>query len=155
MQKLRLLIINFNQRVRQGIVSIFITQKGFSVIDEIDSVTDIDYLQRIQPDVILYGLNGWDEKSISNIVNLKEVCPCTILIVFSDFIDKSHILASIAAGVDGYLQTPILPADLVAAIELTCRSGICFFPGLVKEIMADVLPTRSTKSPPNTHSARN
>lgn len=128
MQTIRLLIINSNHSMRQGLAFLFAAQSDFEVVGEIESADDIEHLQRIQPDVILYGLLHHDEKSISTIKTLKEVCPCTLIIVISDLTEQSHILAALAAGVDGYLTIPLMPADLVLIIKLACRSGICFFP---------------------------
>lgn len=138
MQTIRLLIINSKQSVRRGLTSLFTVQGGFDVVGEIESVADIDYLQRLQPDVALYGLSSHDAKSISVISSIKEVCPCTLIVAFSDLSERFHILAAFAAGADGYLKTPMLPADLVAAIKLICRSGICFFPRIAKETLINV-----------------
>lgn len=137
MQTIRLLIINSNQPVRRGLASLFASHHYFTVVAQIDSVTDIEFLRSLQPDVVLYGLPPHDEKSISAISTIKKVCPYSLVTVFSntDFREHSLVLAAFTAGADGYLKTPILPADLVAALELTCRSDICFFPRAAKDTL--------------------
>lgn len=132
MQSVRLLIIHSNQMIRRGLASLF-DAHGFNVVGEIDLITDVNFLQRLQPDVVLYGLNIQDEKSLSLISTIKEVCPCTLVVILTDLNKRPGIIAAFAAGADGYLKTPILPADLVTAINLTCRSGICFYPRAAKD----------------------
>lgn len=138
MQTIRLLIINNNQAVRRGLVSLFAKRNGFIVLDELESVNDFTYLQRLQPDAVLYGLNQEDEGSIGAICTIKETCPYTLVIVLSDFCEQPHLIAAIAAGTDGYLKTPILPADLVTLIELACKCGISFFPRAARESLLNL-----------------
>lgn len=135
MQVIRLLIVNSNKSMLRGLATLFASHNGFAIVGEIEALSDFDYLQRLQPDVVLYGFSCFDEKNIFAISSLKEVCPCTLLIVFSELQESSHIVATFAVGADGYLKTPILPADLVAAVKLTCRAGICFFPRADREML--------------------
>ncbi len=128
MHKIRLLIINNDQVAREGLAFLFAAQSDFKVVGEMESGDDIENLQRIQPDVILYQLPRHDENIMSTIKTLKKVCPCTLMVGISGSIEQSHIQAVFAAGIDGYLTTPLMPADLVMIIKLACRSGISFFP---------------------------
>lgn len=137
---IRILIINSNHSVRKGLAALFEAQSscGFQVVGDFQSSEDIEYLQRLQPDVVLHGLYSHDEKSMSAINRLKEACPCTLLIVLSDLNESSHIPAVLAAGADSYLRTPVLPADLVATVKLACSSEICFIPRWAKESLLSV-----------------
>jgi len=133
-QRVRLLIINNNHVIRRGLASLFVAN-GFNVVGEYDSIVEIDYLQSLQPDVVLYGLSIQDEKSLSLISTIKEVCPCTLVVILTDLNKQPGIIAAFAAGADSYLKTPIMPADLVSAINLACRSGICFYPRAAKDTL--------------------
>lgn len=133
MQKISLLIICSDQAVRRGLASLLGAHGSFRVADQIDSVANTERIQRIQPDVILYGFYPDKNNITSSVSTLKEACPYTLVVFFSDSADHSHIKEAFTAGADGYLMTPILPSDLAAAIELACRGGICFLPRAAKE----------------------
>lgn len=135
MQRIRLSIANVNQAVRRSLAALFTAQAGFQVLCESESAAGIDYLQRQQPDVVICGIESYGEKSLAFISTLKEVCPCTMVIVFAEFGGAPHVRAAFMAGADGYLKTPIMPADLVTAVELACRSGNCFFPKEAEDIL--------------------
>ena len=132
MQPFRLLIVNNIQAVRSSWASIFSSRSGFTIVGEVDELNDFSYIQHLQPDVILIGLKSYQDKVTDVVGKIKKICPWTLVIVFSDQEDNTDILSVFVAGADGYLKKPILPADLVRAIELTCRSGICFFPKSAK-----------------------
>lgn len=135
MEAFRLLIVNNIQTVRSSWTSLFSSRGGFSVVGEFDELNDFNIIQNLQPDVILIGLKNYEDKVTDFVGKIKEVCPWTLVIVFSDLDENSGVLAVLVAGADGYLKKPILPIDLVRAIELTCRSGICFFPRSAKELL--------------------
>lgn len=133
MQTIRLFIVNCNKPALRGLSSLFAAQGGFDVVGEAQYLDDLEHPRRLQPDVVLYGMNRCDEKTVSAISSLKEVCPCTLVIVLSDASESTHALAAFTAGADGCINTPILPADLVTSVRLTCRTGICFFPRTARE----------------------
>lgn len=135
MQAFRLLIVNNIQAVRSSWASLFSSRGGFLVVGEIDEINDFDFVQHLQPDVVLIGLKSYENKDMQIVSKIKEICPWTLVIIFSELEENSGILAALVAGADGYLKKPILPADLVTAIGLTCRSGICFFPRSAKEFL--------------------
>lgn len=135
MRKIRLLIISSNQAIRQGLASLFSAHDCYQVVAEIDSLTDTEYLKKLQPDVALYGLYGSDTKNIAIISDFKKICPYTLVIVFSNISEHSFVIETFLAGADGYIKAPILPADLTSAIDLACRNEICFFPRTSRETL--------------------
>lgn len=135
MQAFRILIVNSIQTVRSSWSSIFSSRGGFKVVGELDELNDFNSILLLQPDVILIGLKSYGDQVADIVTKIKEICPWTLVIVFSELEENSGILSVLVAGADGYLKKPILPVDLVRAIELTCRSGICFFPRSAKELL--------------------
>lgn len=136
MQKIRLLIINPNTEgisSMTGMSSLFAPQDHFQVVGEISKIPDERFVRQLQPDVILYRLTEDNESLTSLIVDLKKICPYSMVIVFSSHDKDSLVLDSFLSGADGFIKAPILPADLVTALELSCRSRVCFFPRAAKE----------------------
>lgn len=134
MQEIRLIIISRSQSFRRSLASLFTIHEGFNVVGEIDSATNTEHLMSIQPDVVIYGIDDdLDENIRDNMKNVKELCPFTLLIAFS--CSSDNMQSTFLSGADGYLKAPILPTDLVTAIELACRSGICLFPREGKELL--------------------
>lgn len=137
MQRMKLLIVCGKQSVCDSLAALMEKQGGFHVIKQTEILSNIDHTRQIQPDVVLYVYYG-DGGGISDIKKLKETCPYTIVIVISDISDSSSIKAAFTAGADSYLTTGILPSDLVAAIELACRSEVCFLPRMIKKTILNL-----------------
>jgi len=135
MQALRLLIINGDRAVRRCLAFLFASREGFNLLGEFDSAADTERIRSLQPDVILFWAGAGDEKNIPLISKVKKVCPYTLVVVFSEVFDGAHVAAAFTAGADGYLKTPVLPSDLVAAVELACSGRVCIFPQAIKEIL--------------------
>lgn len=140
MQTLKLLIINENESMRRGLVKLFVTRMSFRVVNEIGLADPVEQVHTLQPDVILFWSEDFNEKFMSALRTMKEACPYTLVIVFSDSFERSGVAAAFDAGADCFLKMPILPADLITAVELACRSGLCFFPLAVKEVLLKKKP---------------
>ncbi|MCL2336680.1 MAG: hypothetical protein FWC60_04580 [Firmicutes bacterium] len=135
MHVFRLLIINGLETMRNVWSALFSSRSDFAIVGELDKLNDFNILISLQPDVVLIGLKNQEDSIATMISNIKELCPWTLVIVFTDLEENANILPVLAAGADGYLKNPILPVDLVGAIELTCRSGVCFFPRSMKALL--------------------
>jgi len=133
MEPLRLLIVNKTQVARDSWSLIFASRGGFTVVEEIDELNDLDILLRLQPDVVLIGLKDQVDNVETIIDSIKQICPWTLVIVFAELNDNTGIPSIFLAGADGYLNEPILPIDLVKVIEFSCRTGVCFFPRSAKD----------------------
>ena len=129
MYAFRILIVNSVAMMRDIWTALFSSRSDFIVVGEFDRLSDFNVLLSLQPDVVLIELQNQTEDDMANIIsNIKGICPWTLVIVFADLEESTNVLPIMVAGADGYLKNSILPVDLVGAIELTCRSGICFFP---------------------------
>jgi DNA-binding NarL/FixJ family response regulator len=137
MQPIKLLLISDNLAARRSLGLLFSAHGDFQIAGEIETAVSIARLQMLQPDVILYTPADMTDKSFDFIRTIKEICPCTITLVISNSDNGEDVCKALAAGVDGYLTPPLLPVDLVTAVELTCRSNICFLPRAARNTILD------------------
>ncbi|MFZ5643576.1 MAG: hypothetical protein ACOY46_08305 [Bacillota bacterium] len=128
MQFIKLLLIIENQALRRSLASLFARQANYRLVGEFGALI-IHKVQELQPDVVLYSLSGNDEKSLDPIRAIKEVCPCTMTIVISPQCARTDVRKVFQAGAHSYLKTPLLPADLILAVDLACRGEIFLLPG--------------------------
>jgi DNA-binding NarL/FixJ family response regulator len=101
----------------------------YSSTDSSKTDLAIECARRLQPDAIIYRMDGNEEMPDQLIIGLKEICPFSAIIILA-FSDKTaDILAAVRAGADSYLlYEDMSPAEISDAVELICEAKICFFP---------------------------
>jgi DNA-binding NarL/FixJ family response regulator len=115
------------------LVPVFNSRKIFKLtfisVDPSKSEHAIDCARHLQPDAIIYKMDEGEEMPGQLIIDLKETCPfsAVILLALSDKTDD--VLAAVKAGADSYLlYQGMSPAEISDAVELICEAKVCFFP---------------------------
>lgn len=117
---IRVLVIDDQSIVREGLIAMLSSKPGIEVIGEAGSGEDaVAILEDIQPDVILMdlvmpGMGGVE--AIHQIIGMR---PNARILVLSGFSEDARIVEAIRAGAQGYILKSSQLEELVTAIHQT------------------------------------
>ncbi|WP_119066537.1 response regulator [Aggregatilinea lenta] len=149
--RIRVLLVDDHQMVRQGLIFFLSTQPGIEVVGQAASGEEaLALVQALSPDVVLMdivlpGLDG-----IEALHQIGKTHPSTDVIVLSSFIDDTKLKQAIQAGAAGYLMKDVDPEELAQAIHATRRGEIYLHPKAARRL-AEMLrpgPDEQQEPPP-------
>ena len=147
----RVLVVDDQQLVRDGIASLLRVQDGISVVGTATNGQEaLEQAMALRPDVILMDvrmpvMNGVE----ATIQILREVPSCSILML-TTFNDEEYVRDALRAGARGYLLKDLPAQDLARAVHAVSQ-GVYQFDAAVIERMIDAFgkPNTAQKSETN------
>lgn len=145
---LRVLLADDHVVVRQGLKAL-LQQDGFDVIGEAsDGHAAVEMCEALQPDVVLLDiampfLNGIDAGR-----QILKLCPRTKVILLTTYALDGYVLASLRAGITGYVLKNIAASTLVDAIEAVSKGETYLSPGVSGAVAQAYLSSAAVASDP-------
>jgi two-component system response regulator DevR len=122
LRRLRLLVVDDHEVVRQGLVSLLDRRTGFEVVAQAGSVAEsIAAAERFEPDLVIMDVRLPDGSGIEACREIRAARPETRVIMLTSYPDEEAVLSAIIAGASGYLLKQIRGRDLVSALEAVGR----------------------------------
>lgn len=153
MDKIRTLIVDDCEMVREGLKSIFSLYAGIEVVGEAsDGTGAVEEVKRCLPDVVLMDLKMPKLDGIAATREIKNISPDINVLILSVFSDHREIKEAMEAGACGYILKDISPENLIETICSTgknyylfkTKEAISFFPALDK-VQNNLLTPRETE----------
>jgi DNA-binding NarL/FixJ family response regulator len=132
MDKIRMVLGIDNSFSRKGLTAIFKSENIFDVIESMTVTEAIDIAVEAQPDVVLLDILDNVMKNEKRIRQLKNECPCSLILTLVDDEQCEKFADLLAQGIDGFIPRGIMQGQLLKTVELICRSGIFCLPGSAK-----------------------
>ena len=121
-RRLRLLVVDDHEVVRQGLVSLLDRRSGFEVVAQAGSVSEsIAMAARYEPDLVIMDVRLPDGSGIEACREIRATRPETRVIMLTSYPDEEAVLSAIIAGASGYLLKQIRGRELVSALEAVGR----------------------------------
>ena len=132
----RVLIVDDQTLVRQGIRSLLALAEGIEVIGEAaDGVEALERIEALTPDVVLLDLRMPRLDGIGVLEALRDRAgapPCLILTTFDD---DAALLAGLGAGAKGYLLKDVSLQHLTDAIRALAQGRTMITPALTERVL--------------------
>jgi DNA-binding NarL/FixJ family response regulator len=134
----RLLLVDDEAAVREGLVSILATDLDIHVVAEACNGREaVDLTLRHRPDVVLMDIRMPVLDGLAAAARIRERVPAQAIVVLTTFGELDYVRAAIAMGLDGFLLKTGDPNDLLAGIRDVARGGACLSPVITAAILAD------------------
>ena len=118
MSKIKVLLVDDHQIVRDGIFALLIKETDIEIVGEASNGDELfEKLKFINPDVIILDISMPKMSGIEIAGILKRDKPHINVIIFSSYTDEKTIYKSIRAGAKGFLPKDSMREDLVDAIR--------------------------------------
>ncbi len=138
-QRLRLLVVDDHEVVRQGLVALLDRRSGLEVVAQAGNVAEaVSQAARFEPDVVIMDVRLPDGSGIEACRDIRAARPDTRVVMLTSYPDEEAVLSAIIAGASGYLLKQVRGRDLVAAIEAVGRGDSLLDPAVTEKILQRV-----------------
>ena len=136
MNPIRILLVDDHAMVRQGLRLALQLQPGFQIIGEAENgLAAIALAQELRPDLILLDLNMPDMNGIEVTQKVRGLSPDSRVLILSGIQADSRVLATVEAGVDGYIVKDASTAELATAIRHVAAGEPYFHPSVTQALI--------------------
>ena len=148
-EKIRVLIADDHQVVRQGLLTFLELQPDIVVVGEAaDGLAAVEMVQQLQPHIVLMDLVMPGLDGIAATRKIRAQQPAVQVIVLTSFTEDDKVFPAIQAGAASYLLKDVEPDELVEAIRAVHRGEARLHPDIARKLMEQV-----THAQPSAHEA--
>ena len=139
MDKIRILVVDDESVVRDGIVTILSLQSTLEVVGEVsDGVQAVEMARKTNPDVILLDMAMPNQDGLTTIPILKEILPDVRILVLTSFADSDLVYKAIKSGALGYLLKDARREQLIQAIHDVAKGQASISPSIALKVIQEV-----------------
>lgn len=133
--KLRLLLVDDHDVVRNGVRAMLGAAKDMEVTHEAGSVPEaMQLVQSHSFDVVLIDISLPGKNGLELVKYLRAEKPRLAILVFSMYSEKIYALRALKLGVSGYLTKNVPATTLIAAIRKVAKGGKFITPEIAEKI---------------------
>jgi two-component system, NarL family, response regulator LiaR len=144
-EKIRILIVDDHQIVRQGLRTFLELHEDLEVVGEAsDGQMAVDMVRQTLPDVVLMDLMMPRLDGVSATRQIMEMDVHTRVIALTSFAEDGQVFPAIQAGASSYLLKDVSPDELVDAVRAASRGE----PRLHPEVARKLMEAMRTPKPP-------
>ena len=148
--KIKVLIVDDHQVVRQGLRTFLELQEDVLVVGEAgDGQSAVEMVRQLNPDIVLMDLVMPRLDGISATRQVKSLGSDVKVIALTSFTEDDKVFPAIQAGASSYLLKDVSPDDLVEAIRAVYRGEARLHPDIARKLMEQV--AHQTPSPRESH----
>lgn len=138
---IRVLVVDDQQLIREGIASLLSIQDGVEVIGTAaDGQSALEQAEALTPDVILMDVRMPVMDGVTATAHLRSRLPTCQVLMLTTFDDEDYIIKALRAGAHGYLLKDIPVTDLAQAVRLTHAGIYQLDPGVAGKLVAALTP---------------
>lgn len=150
-QLIRLLVVDDQELMRDGLVAILERQPGITIIGTAaDGEEAIQKVTEVQPDVILMDVRMPVMDGVTATVKILRLWPPIRILMLTTFDDEAYIVEALKGGAAGYILKNIPAAELAEAVRMAHRGIVQLDPAAVAKVIdrlgtarTDTIPTPS------------
>lgn len=135
MDKLRIILAEDHQTVREGIKLLVNSQTDMEVVGEADNGgAAIKEAQKLAPDVVVMDISMPEINGLKATRKLKQVCPGVKILTLTRHTDQAYLQQLIEAGANGYVLKQSAPTELINAIRTVAKGNSYLDPALTHKV---------------------
>jgi len=134
--RLRLLVVDDHEVVREGLVALLSRRDEFQVVAEAGTVAEsLAAVRRFEPDLVIMDVRLPDGSGIEACREIRAEFPSIRIVMLTSYPDEEAVLSAILAGASGYLLKQIRGRDLVTALEAVGRGDSLLDPAVTERVL--------------------
>ncbi len=148
MKPVKVLIVDDQQLIREGISSLLILQKGIDVVGTATNGAEaVELYKTIKPDVILMDIRMPIMDGIRATEKILTSSPSCNILMLTTFDDEEYIIKSLKAGAKGYMMKDIPIEDLTRAIIQVDNGTFQLAPTVMEKLLEKLDAENEEKEP--------
>src|SRR5512135_3551509 len=117
-QRIRILVVDDENVVREGFVAILKLQEDMQVVGEaLDGIQAVQIARKAKPDVVLLDLIMPQQDGLTTIPQIKELLPDTRILVLTGTAESDRVFQAVKSGALGFLLKDATRVQLLQAIR--------------------------------------
>jgi len=139
MKKIRVLIVEDQAVVREGLAAILSYQADIEVVGQAqDGIEAVEMLNEAKPDVILLDLVMPRQDGLTTIPILKEKLPDVHILVLTSFADNERVYQAIKFGAQGYMLKDATHTQLLQGIRDVAQGLATLYPSIAMRVIREL-----------------
>lgn len=139
MDKIRVLVVDDQNVVREGFVAILSFQSDIEVVGQAeDGIQALKLVETTQPDVILLDLVMPRQDGLTTIPMIKEIAPEAHILVLTSFAEGERVFQAIKTGATGYLLKDATREQLLQAIRDVAHGQASLHPSIALKVIREI-----------------
>lgn len=151
LEKIRVLIVDDHQVVRQGLRTFLDLHPDIIAVGEANNgLAAMEMTRQLEPDVVLMDLVMPLLDGVAATSQIKSQWPRVKIIVLTSFTEDDKVFPAIQAGASSYLLKDVAPEALVEAIRAVHHGEARLHPNIARKLMEQVAQQPSHRRPAST-----
>jgi NarL family two-component system response regulator LiaR len=139
MKKIRIIVVDDENVVREGFVAILRLQPDLDVVGEaLDGIQAVKLADKAKPDVILLDLAMPKQDGLTTIPLLKEILPEGKILVLTSFAENDQVYQAIKSGALGFLLKDATRVQLLQAIRDVSNGQASIQPSIAMKVIQEI-----------------
>ena len=139
MKKIRIIVVDDENIVREGFVAILKLQPDIEVVGEaLDGIQAEQLASKAKPDVILLDLAMPRQGGLATIPKLKEILPDGKILVLTSFAENDKVYQAVKSGALGYLLKDATRVQLLQAIRDVANGQASIQPSIAMKVIQEI-----------------
>ena len=139
MKKIRVIIVEDQSIIREGLAAILSFQPDIEVVGQgKDGIEAVELLEKTHPDVILLDLVMPRQDGLTTIPILKAKQPSVHILVLSSFADNEHVYPAIKSGAEGYMLKDATHTQLLQGIRDVAQGQASLYPSIAMQVIREM-----------------
>lgn len=135
---IRVLLVDDQTLIRQGICMLLNTEKDIQVIGEAGNGKEaVARVAELQPDVVLMDVRMPEVDGVSATREIITRWPNLGVIILTTFDDEEYIFEGLRAGARGYLLKDIRSEEMAEAIRIVAGGGALIQPSITRKVLSE------------------
>lgn len=149
MKEIRVLVVDDQTVVREGLVSILSFQSDIKIVGQArDGQEAIEIAKQDKPDVILLDLVMPKQDGLDSISKLREVAPAAKILILTGYADPERVFRAIKAGAIGYILKDSTWEQLMQAIRDVAKGQSYIDSSIAIKVIQEI---NTEPTPPHTN----
>ncbi len=153
-KKIRILVVDDENVVREGFVAILRLQPDMQVVGEaLNGIEAVELARKTKPDVVLLDLIMPKQDGLTTIPQIKELLPETRILVLTGTAESDRVFQAVKSGALGFLLKDATRVQLLQAIREVASGQASIPPNIAVRVMQEInnpskaLPTSDPLTP--------
>lgn len=139
MKAIRILVVDDESVVRDGVVTILSFQTDMKVVGEAENgIKAVEIARQTKPDVVLLDLVMPKQGGLESIPKIKNVSPDSSILVLTSFDESDLVYQSIKAGALGFLLKDATRVQLLQAIRDVAKGLASIPPSIAMKVINEI-----------------
>ncbi len=138
MTDIRVLLVDDQTLMRQGLKTLLELEPGISVVGEArDGIEALNQVQALNPEVVLMDVRMPRKDGVQATREIRTRFPKTQVIILTTFDDDEYVFDGLRAGAVGYLLKDVEAKEIIDAIQRVAQGEALIQPSIARKVVGE------------------